>query len=102
MGLAALTLGEMRYHAGDASGAIRDCNEAVRLIPVTSAHHSPALAALGYCLSRSDRPEDVTEAFEMVPGLERRFHGIKRKSQAEQGETAALQALCPTSVPATP
>ncbi len=80
-GLAALTLGEMRYHAGDVSGAIRDCNEAVRRIPVTSSHHSPALAALGYCLSRSDRPEDVTEAFEMVPDLERRFHGIKRKSQ---------------------
>ena len=80
-GLTVLTLGEMRYHAGDLSGAIRDCNEAVRLIPVTSPHHSPALAALVYCLTHSDRPDDIAEAFAMVPDLERRFHGIKRKSQ---------------------
>jgi tetratricopeptide (TPR) repeat protein len=80
-GLAVLTLGEMRYHAGDVSGAIRDCNEAVRRIPVTSPHHSPALAALVYCLGHSERPEDVAEAFAMIPGLERRFLGVKRKSQ---------------------
>ena len=70
-GLAMLTLGEMRYHAGDVSGAVRDCNEAVRRIPVTSPHHSPALAALVYCMAHSERPEDVAEAFAMVPDLER-------------------------------
>lgn len=80
-GVAIYTLAEMKYHSGDIAGAIRDATEAVRLLPVSSVNHSPALTALVLYMAHSDSAEDIAEAFGMMPDLHQRFYGIKRKTQ---------------------
>jgi hypothetical protein len=80
-GLAFLTLGTVRGHAGDVAGAIRDHVRALRLISVQSPHHPIALANLLADLTKSDERADIARAVEMLPGLKARFHGIKRLSQ---------------------
>jgi len=79
-GRAFVTLGIVRFYAGDVSGAVQALTEALEVLPVRSPHHGIAQTNLAAALAHSKNPEDVRRAAAMLHRLERRFRGIKRIS----------------------
>lgn len=80
-GRALVTLGTVRFYAGDVSGSIEALTEALAALPVRSPHHRIAVANLANALAHSDKPEDVERAATELEGLPDRFKGLKRVSQ---------------------
>jgi tetratricopeptide (TPR) repeat protein len=71
------TLGIIRYHAGDFSGALEAYAEALDLIPVRSDCHDRTRANLATALNESDKLEDVQRAVNILRALPARFRGTK-------------------------
>ena len=97
-GFALMTLGIVRYHAQNYSGAVEAHSEALAIIPVDSPHHLIAQANLADALRRSGRLEDARRAERIYRGLPEAFLGMKRLTVARAkagwgfAETLALIA----------
>ncbi len=85
-GFALDTLGIVRYHAGDISGAAESWTEALAVISPDSALFPRVRANLAYALKDGDL-EDAKRAARILRGLPERFKGLKYLT-VERGKTA--------------
>jgi tetratricopeptide (TPR) repeat protein len=79
-GPAFVTLGIVRYHAGDIPECIQAFTKSLEIIPVSSHQHSIAMKNLNIGLAHSGSLKDLELAIKELTNLAARFKGVRRVS----------------------